>query len=108
MGRTMDCASGTPPERLVQTESEERTSLFAAVSRIDMQPEVCEEAVGKFSLGKEYFAPLYSTVPTLFLSGTLDADTPPMKAERLRWGFPRSTHIVVENGFHETLPAAEV
>ena len=31
-----------------------------------------------------------------------------MKAERVRWGFPRSTHIVVENGFHETLPAAEV
>ena len=28
--------------------------------------------------------------------------------ERMRWGFPRSTHIVVENGFHETLPAAEV
>ena len=108
MGRTMDYAAATPRERLVQTEIEASASLFAAVNRIDMQPEVCKEAVGKFSLGQEYFAPLYSTVSTLFLSGTLDAETPPMKAERVRWGFPRSTHIVVENGFHETLPAAEV
>jgi pimeloyl-ACP methyl ester carboxylesterase len=108
MGRTMDCAAATPPERLAQAQVEARTSLFADVSRIDMQPEVCKEALGRFSVGQEYFAPLYSTVSTLFLSGTLDADTPPMKAERMRWGFPRSTHIVVENGFHETLPADEV
>jgi pimeloyl-ACP methyl ester carboxylesterase len=108
MGRTTDCASATPPERLLQTESESRNSLFATVSRIDMQPEVCKEALGRFSLGREYFAPLYSTVPALFLSGTLDANTPPMEAERMRWGFPRAIHIVVENGFHETLPAPEV
>jgi pimeloyl-ACP methyl ester carboxylesterase len=108
MGRTMDCSAGTPPERLLQTEREGRTSFFGDVSRIDMQPEVCKEAVGNFRLGAEYFSPLYSVVPTLFLSGTLDADTPPMKAERMRWGFPHSTHIIVENGFHETLPAAAV
>jgi pimeloyl-ACP methyl ester carboxylesterase len=108
MGRTMDCAAAPHPEPVAQTESEARTSLFGAVNTIDIQPEICKEALGKFSLGQEYFAPLYSTVPTLFLSGTLDANTPPMKAERMRWGFPRSTHIVVENGFHETLPAAEV
>lgn len=53
-------------ERLVQTESEARTSLFGDVSRIDMQPEICKEALG------------------------------------------HSTHIVVENGFHETLPAERV
>ena len=41
-------------------------------------------------------------------SGALDADTPPVKAERTRWGFSQSTIIVVENGFHETLPAPEV
>lgn len=108
MGRTMNCSAGTPAERLPQTESEARMSLFRDVSRIDMQPEICKEALGNFSLGAEYFSPLYSDVPALFLSGTLDADTPPMKAARIQWGFPRSTLIVVENGFHETLPAAEV
>jgi pimeloyl-ACP methyl ester carboxylesterase len=108
MGLTTDCAAPTPPARVAQTQSEARASLFADVSRIDMQPEICTEALGKFALGSEYFAPLSSDVPTLFLSGTLDADTPPMKAERMRWGFSQSTMIVVENGFHETLPAPEI
>jgi len=108
MGRTMDCSGRTPPERVSQTETEARTSLFGDVGRIDLQPEVCKEALGTFSLGSGYFAPLYSPVPVLFLSGTLDANTPPMKAERMRWGFPHSTHIVIENGFHETLPAENV
>ena len=26
----------------------------------------------------------------------------------MRWGFPDSTHLVVENGGHETLPSEEV
>lgn len=108
MGRTMDCSARTPPERLLQTESEARTSLFSDVSRIDVQPEVCKEALGTFSLGPKYFAPLHSPVPVLFLSGRFDADTPPMKAERMRWGFPHSTHIVLENGFHESPPAEGV
>src|SRR5262249_261447 len=43
MGRTMDCSAGTPPGRLLQTESEARASLFSDVSRIDMQPEVCKQ-----------------------------------------------------------------
>lgn len=108
MGRTMDCSARTPPDRALQAESEARESLFGDAGRIDLQPEVCKEALGTFSLGPEYFAPLYSPVPVLFLSGTLDANTPPMKAERMRWGFPHSTLIVIKNGFHETLPAENV
>lgn len=108
MGLTTDCAAPTPPARAAQTQSDARDSLFFDVSRIDMQPEICNDALGKFALGRDYFAPLYSDVPTLFLSGTLDSNTPPMKGERMRWGFPQSTMVVVENGFHETLPAPEV
>jgi len=108
MGRTVNCSAPTPRDRLLETEDEARASLFGDIGRIDMKPEICKEALGNFKLGQEYFAPLYSPVPTLFLSGTLDANTPPMRAERIRWGFPRSSHIVVENGFHETLPAADV
>lgn len=51
---------------------------------------------------------LFSTVPALFVSGTLDANTPPFQAEEVRWGFPESTHLIVENGGHETLPGEEV
>ena len=38
----------------------------------------------------------------------MDSETPPSNAEEVRWGFPNSSHIIVENGFHETLPASEV
>ena len=108
MGLTTDCAAATPPQRAAEADAEARASFFADVSRLDVQPEICHEALGKFALGPEYFAPLSSDVPTLFLSGTLDSNTPPLKAERMRWGFSHSTMIVVENGFHETLPAPDV
>lgn len=108
MGRTMNCSAPTPPARLVQTKSEAESSAFGDVIRVDMQPEICKAAVGDFVLDADYFAPLYSTVPTLFLSGSMDANCPPMKADRMRWGFPNSLHLVIDNGFHETLPAEKV
>jgi pimeloyl-ACP methyl ester carboxylesterase len=39
----------------------------------------------------------------LFVSGTLDTNTPPFQAEEMRWGFPNSYHLIVENGSHESL-----
>ena len=45
---------------------------------------------------------------TLFLSGTLDPNTPPLEAEEVRRGFSRSAHLIVENASHEFLPAADV
>jgi pimeloyl-ACP methyl ester carboxylesterase len=108
MGRAIDCAAGMLPERRLQSEREAASSLFGGVSGISLEPDLCKAVVGDFSLGPDYFAPFYSTVPTLFLSGTLDANTPPAGAEQARWGFPDSTLIVVENGFHETLPSEEV
>jgi fermentation-respiration switch protein FrsA (DUF1100 family) len=51
---------------------------------------------------------LWSTLPALFISGTLDTNTPPFQAEEVRWGFPNSVHLIVENGGHETLPSSEV
>ena len=44
----------------------------------------------------------------LFLSGALDPNAPSAQAEEALAGFPNGTHVVVENGSHETLPAAEV
>jgi pimeloyl-ACP methyl ester carboxylesterase len=45
---------------------------------------------------------LISDVPTIFVSGSLDTQTPPHQAERVRWGFLNSAHIVVENAGHES------
>ncbi len=40
---------------------------------------------------------------TLFLSGTLDWNTPPHQAEEVRWGFSNGTHLIVENAGHEQI-----
>lgn len=108
MGRAMDCSAGASPERAAESAEEAARSPLDNARNIHLQAEVCHEAVGRFNLGPDYRRPIYSTVPTLFLSGTLDSNTPPFAAEKVRWGFPNGAHIVVENGFHETLPANDV
>lgn len=108
VGRAMDCATGASPERAAEAAEEAARSLLDNARNIHLQTSVCQEAVGRFSLGPDYRLPIFGTAPTLFLSGTLDSNTPPFGAEKVRWGFPNGTHIVVENGFHETLPATQV
>ncbi|HTQ56963.1 MAG TPA: alpha/beta fold hydrolase [Bryobacteraceae bacterium] len=108
MGRAMDCAAVFSPERIAEVHQEAARSLLDNVRNLHLQPGVCREAIGSFNLGPEYALPIYSEVPALFLSGTLDTNTPPFTAEKVRWGFPNGVHIVIQNGFHETLPAQEV
>jgi pimeloyl-ACP methyl ester carboxylesterase len=106
MGRAVDCSAVTSPERVALSAAD--VSPFDHIRNFHLQPELCQAAVGSFHLGPEYTRPVFSTVPALFLSGTLDANTPPFLAEKVRWGLPNSTHIEVENGFHEMLPAQDV
>jgi len=42
------------------------------------------------------------------VTGTLDSNTPVFDAEEALWGFAHGGLVSVENGFHETLPSAEV
>jgi pimeloyl-ACP methyl ester carboxylesterase len=102
MGRAINCAAARP---LAPSVFE---SQFRDIVRIDLRPEICQAANGGFTLPAKYFEPIYSPARVLFLSGALDANTPPAKAERVRWGFPNATHLLVANGFHEILPAPEV
>ncbi|MEM6298759.1 MAG: alpha/beta hydrolase [Bacteroidota bacterium] len=53
------------------------------------------------NLGDEFRAPLISQTPMLFLSGTLDFNTPPYQAEEVRWGFSDAHHVIIENAGHE-------
>ncbi len=59
--------------------------------------------MGTPDLGDEFREPVESDVPTLFVSGTLDAKTPPHQAERVREGFTNSVHLLVENGGHDSI-----
>jgi pimeloyl-ACP methyl ester carboxylesterase len=52
--------------------------------------------------------PIWSSVPTLLISGTLDGNTPVYQAEEVLWGLANGVSAIVENGFHETLPSSDV
>lgn len=107
MGTAMDCASGTSPERMAAINREIPSGVLGRMTNFPF-PDVCE-ALKIAALPEDYRSPVVSMLPTLFISGTLDSNTPPYQAERVRWGMPNSTHIIVENAGHEsTLPLPDV
>jgi pimeloyl-ACP methyl ester carboxylesterase len=95
-----DAASGASKARLAQVERESKTAIFG--NTMNFMDEIAD-AVGSPDLGDTYRSPIKSSVRTLFLSGTLDWNTPPEQAEAVRKGFSRSTHIIVENAGHESV-----
>jgi pimeloyl-ACP methyl ester carboxylesterase len=107
MWAAMDCASGATPERRAQVAREASRSVFGDAMNL-LDDDACL-AVGAADLGDDYRSRFWSEVPTLFVSGTLDYQTPPYQAETVRWGFARSAHVVVEHAGHEsTFEQAEV
>ena len=103
----MDCASGASDERRAVVAREAAASPLGNVRNLYQAQALCE-AVGNPDLGPAYRTRMYSRVPALFLSGSLDPITPPFQAEEVCWGFPQGVHLVVENGFHETLMEPKV
>jgi pimeloyl-ACP methyl ester carboxylesterase len=95
----MDEASGCDLERLARIRRESEGFFFAPV--VNMGLEGVAEPLSPRILGPEFRLPVRTSVPTLFVSGTLDSNTPPMQAEEVRMGFSRSWHLVLRNGGHE-------
>lgn len=103
----MECSSSATANREREIRLQAATSLFGNVMNFPF-PEICT-AFPNVDLGDAFRGPLVSSVPVLFISGTLDSNTPPYQAEELRWGMPNAVHLVVANAGHEdTLPNAEV
>lgn len=100
MSLAMDCASGASPERLAAIRRQASTSRFPRVNW--PYPDVCA-SLGVGDLGEELRSTVASTVPALFVSGSLDPQTPPYQAERARWGFTDSAHVIVTHAGHEDL-----
>jgi pimeloyl-ACP methyl ester carboxylesterase len=107
MSISVSCASGAYPDRREQVGREAGASPFGNIRNLYVDSSLCS-AVGSRDLGSSYRSRLYSPVPVLFLSGSLDATTPSFEAEEVAWGFPSGVHLVVQNGFHETLPEEQV
>jgi pimeloyl-ACP methyl ester carboxylesterase len=95
----MDGASGASPERLAQIKKESEGFFFAPV--VNLGVEALAGQLGVPVLGPEFRQPVRTDVPTLFVSGNLDSNTPPIQAEEVRKGFSRSWHLVLRNAGHE-------
>lgn len=93
-----DCASGASPERLARIEREATDSL-AGTPNFPF-PEICG-AWPHAELGDEFRSPLAAEHSTLFLSASLDGQTPPDNAREVAAGFPNATHVLVEGGSHQ-------
>ena len=95
---TMRCASGASAARREKVRFQSSETLLGVAADFPM-PDVCD-AWGIADLGPDFRAPVSSTVPVLFVSGTLDAHTPPSNAREVLAGFPNGRHVVVEGGAH--------
>lgn len=95
----IDCASGATPTRL-QRILDERPRSFIAEATDLLHPEACL-AFDDPDPRPGHRSPIFSRLPTLLVSGTLDANTPPFQAEEVRWGLPAAEHVVVEYASHQ-------
>ena len=97
----MDSSSGTTKKRIAKINEEAKTALLGHMVNFPF-PEI-DEAIGSPDLGDQFRSPVLTSVPTLFISGTLDNNTPPFQANEVRRTFRMSTHVVVENAGHESM-----
>jgi pimeloyl-ACP methyl ester carboxylesterase len=104
MTLAVDCASGWSPRRL---DAAERQSRAATMRNVNLQwrPEICRAIHGSTATPTAMSS---SSAPALFVTGTLDANTPVAQAEQFRRSFHTSVHVIVQNGGHETLPIDRV
>ena len=97
----MDASSGTTKQRAAIIREQAKTALLGEMVNFPF-PGI-DEAVGNPDLGDKYRSPIRTSVPTLFISGTLDNNTPPFQADEVRKTFRASTHVVIDNAGHESM-----
>ena len=94
----MDCASGVSEERYARIKAEASQSPLGDAVSFPF-PEICEAWMTS-DLGPCFREPVRSDVPVLFISGSLDANTPESNAEEVQQGFPKSIHLIIEGAGH--------
>lgn len=104
MSLLMDCASGATSQRMATIEADSAGTLLGAMTN-SYFPEVCQ-SLPAADIPLPRRSPPFTTRPVLFVSGAMDANTPPFQAEEVRWGLPAAAHLVVENAGHEDMLTA--
>jgi pimeloyl-ACP methyl ester carboxylesterase len=103
MPEAMDAASGLSRSRARLVERQAKTSLLSDALNYPM-PHL-GDSLGVPDLGESFRKPVKSSVPTLFLNGTLDGRTYPESAEQIAARFSNATRVIVENGGHNLFEA---
>ncbi len=101
MTASMDISSGASQDRLDEIKAQEKVSKFGNITNAPFL-----NVYGKWKvkdLGEEFRKPVESNVPSLFLSGSLDLNTPSYQAEKAMQNFTNASHIVIENAGHEQI-----
>ena len=98
---SMDLASGGSVQRIENILEQENESMFGSVANFPFLDLHKKWPIK--DLGTDFRKLVRSEVPALFLSGSLDINTPAYQAEIIKSGYPNSTHLVVENAGHEQI-----
>ncbi|HMF75911.1 MAG TPA: alpha/beta hydrolase [Bryobacteraceae bacterium] len=97
MSYAMDCSSSASGQRFTRIASEMQQTF---VAHLDFPiPDVCN-AWNVPPLPDRERTVVRSPIHVMFLSGTLDARTPPRNVEEIRQGFPNSHHVLIEGAGH--------
>jgi pimeloyl-ACP methyl ester carboxylesterase len=100
MAGAMTCAAGVSGERLARVQREGMGSLLHDDQREALEVDECT-LWGVQPLGDDYRMPVHSDVPTLLISGDLDAFTPPEQADSVMQGLSRGRHLLIRGGAHD-------
>jgi pimeloyl-ACP methyl ester carboxylesterase len=101
MTLVMDASSGATRTRDEQIAREAPAALLGNTMNFPF-PEI-GAVLGNPDLGDNFRSPIQTNVQTLFISGSLDNNTPPFQADEVRQTFKRSTHLIIENAGHESM-----
>lgn len=101
MTLVMDISSGATKARRLRISREVKSALLGDAMNFPLLN--LGSAIDNLDLGPKYRLPIRTTVPTLFLTGDFDNQTPPFQADEVRRFFKFNTHIVVNNAGHESV-----
>ena len=98
---TARCASGASPARLARIDREAKAAVLGETTSY-AEERVCR-AFGVSPLPESFRASVASELPVLFVSGTLDGDTPEENAIEVSRGFPNAELLRIEGAPHALL-----
>ena len=108
MGQAVNCAADRPQLRRQIIATEIAAAPFGEpIGNGALTDDFCR-AVGYEKPGVEFSQRVTSSVPTLLLTGTLDATNPVENADDVARGLADAVELDIENAAHEALPVPAV